>query len=292
VKKSGGGWTVDGKKYGLPLLKGILMVGLPGAGKSLSAKALGREWNLPVIDFDPSRVFSSRVGDSETNMRRALQIIDNMAPAILMIDEIEKGLAGLQSSSFSDSGVTARVIRSFLVWMQENTKPVFTVATANSIVALPPEMISRFDEVFFVNLPQLLERKDILRIHIKKLGRDPEKFNLDILAGKSQDLSGREIEQALREAMYDSFHNNVDLSQVSIEDALARKTSLITTMAEQLKAIIKWVGWDEVKGDGQRARYASTPEAGNIQRIRSEIDSLIKDVELGKLDQGSGGSCP
>ena len=260
------------------------MVGLPGCGKSLACKALGNSWGLPVVDFDPSRVFSSRVGDSESNMRRALQIVNNLAPCILMIDEIEKGLSGLQSSSFSDSGVTARVIRSFLVWMQENDKPVFVVATANNITSLPPEMISRFDETFFVNLPSPAERRDIFKIHINKLKRDPSKFDLDMLASKSQDLSGREIEQTLREAMYRSFHNGTDLKTDTILQVLGCKTTLVTTMAEQLRALVKWVGWDKKKSDGQRARYASTPDPQDMNRIQSEIASLISEVEKGSSD--------
>lgn len=292
VIKSAGGWTVDGKKFGLPLLKGVLLVGLPGCGKSLSAKALGNQWSLPVVDFDPSRVFSSRVGDSETNMRRVLQIVENLSPCIMMIDEIEKGLAGLQSSSYSDSGVTARVIRSFLVWMQECKKPVFTVATANNISNLPPEMISRFDEVFFVNLPQIKERKDIFNIHIKKLGRDPKNFDINALAEASQDLSGREIEQVLKEAMYSCFHDNIDLKTDAVLHALKHKTTLVTTMAEQLKNIIKWVGWDPEKQDGLRARYASITNIEDVNRVQTEIDALLKEIESGPMPGDDNGATP
>ena len=123
VTKSWGGWTVEGKKFGLPLLKGLLMIGPPGCGKSLLAKTLAHQWGLPAISFDPSRVFSSRVGESEYNIRRVLQIVENISPACIFIDEIEKAFAGSQSSTFSDSGVTARVIGTFLTWMQDCTKP-------------------------------------------------------------------------------------------------------------------------------------------------------------------------
>jgi SpoVK/Ycf46/Vps4 family AAA+-type ATPase len=292
IKKSAGGWTVEGKKYGLPLLKGILMVGIPGCGKTTTAKAIGNEWGLPVVDFDPSKIFTSRVGDSESNMRRVLQIVNTLSPCILFIDEIEKGLAGLQSSSYSDSGVTARVIRSFLIWMQENPLPVFTVATANSISNLPPELIGRFNEVFFVNLPQVAERKDIFSIHIKKLNREPKKFDLDALATKSIDLSGREIEQALNDAMYDSFHAGVDLNSDAILKVLNKKTSLVATMAEQINSLKKWVGWDKEKSDGLRAKFASTPDPDDLSRMQSAIDDLIKEVEnkpLSNGDQGVGG---
>ncbi len=279
IERSYGGWTVEGKAFGLPLLKGLLLVGLPGCGKSLIMKAIGTEWGLPVVDFDPSLIFSSRVGDSEQNMRRVLQIVENMSPCILAIDEIEKGLAGMQSSTFSDSGVTARVIRSFLIWMQECPKPVFTIATANNISQLPPELINRFDETFFVNIPQSFERKDIFEIHIKRLGRDPNKFDCIKLSELSKDLSGREIEQVLRESMYGAYHSKQELSTEIIAEVLEKKTNLITTMAEQLKALLKWVGWDDMKKDGIRARFASPSESLDIGRVHNEIDGILKEIE-------------
>jgi AAA+ superfamily predicted ATPase len=246
---------------------------------SMIMKAMGNEWGLPVVDFDPSLIFSSRVGDSEQNMRRVLQIVENMSPCILAIDEIEKGLAGMQSSTFSDSGVTARVIRSFLIWMQDSTKPVFVVATANNISYLPPELINRFDETFFVNLPQSFERKDIFDIHIRRLGRDPNKINTGKLAELSKDLSGREVEQVLREGMYEAFHSGKELTTKIIIEILGKKTNLITTMAEQLKALLKWVGWDDIKKDGIRARFASPSESLDIGRVHNEIDEILKNVE-------------
>lgn len=246
---------------------------------SMVMKAVGNEWGLPVVDFDPSLIFSSRVGDSEQNMRRVLNIVENMSPCILSIDEIEKGLAGMQSSTFSDSGVTARVIRSFLIWMQDCLKPVFVVATANNIQYLPPELINRFDETFFVNLPQSFERKDIFEIHIKKLGRDPSKIDCGKLAELSEDLSGREIEQVLREGMYGAYHNKKELSTKIIIEMLEKKTNLITTMAEQLKALLKWVGWDDIKKDGIRARFASPSETFDIGRVRNQIGEILKDIE-------------
>jgi SpoVK/Ycf46/Vps4 family AAA+-type ATPase len=242
-------------------------------------KAIGNEWGLPVVEFDPSLIFSSRVGDSEQNMRHVLKIVENLSPCILSIDEIEKGLAGMQSSTFSDSGVTARVIRSFLIWMQDSTKPVFVVATANNIQHLPPELINRFDETFFVNLPQSFERKDIFEIHIKKLNRKPEKIECGKLAEQSKDLSGREIEQVLKEAMYEAYFNKKELSTDIISEILEKKTNLITTMAEQLKYLLKWVGWDDIKKDGIRARFASPCESLDIGRVHCEIDEILKDVE-------------
>lgn len=281
VKKCSGGWSIEGQKFGLPFLKGLLLVGLPGCGKSLVCKAIGNQWGLPVIQFDPSRVFSSRVGDSEANIRRVLQIIENISPCVLMVDEIEKGFSGIQSSTFSDSGVTARVIGTFLIWMQECTKPVFTVATSNNIQYLPPELISRFDEVFFVNLPQFNERKEIFRIHLQRLNRDPNNFHLEQLANSSEFLSGREIEQVLRESMYDAFYQKKDLSDGFIKGCLKKKTSLIKTMGEQLKYLRDWVSWDDEKGDGLRARYAYYEDPEDRVRVTDEINKLIDDTEKG-----------
>jgi len=218
---------------------------------------------------------------------------------VLFIDEIEKGFAGMQSSTFSDSGVTARVIGSFLIWLQECTAPVFTVATSNAIHYMPPELISRFDECFFVNMPQANEREEILNIHLRKLNRDPEKFDVKSLADISQDLSGRELEQALKESMYDAFHSGEELTTEVIHKVLSRKTSLLTTMAEQLNFLLKWVGWDPEKKDGIRARFASPIQEMDRARVMSEIDKMLKEVSDKPLDgpsgllpgSGDGGKC-
>ena len=279
IKKSCGGWSIEGQKFGLPLMKGLLLVGLPGCGKSLICKAIGNQWGLPIVQFDPSRIFSSRVGESEGNIRRVLSIVENISPCVMFLDEVEKGFAGSQSSTFSDSGVTARVIGTFLSWMQDCTKPVFTVATSNNIHYLPPELIQRFDEKFFVSLPQMRERIEIYRIHLSKLKRDPSKFDLEALSQASQDLSGREIEQALREAMYDAFHDGIDISTQIILKVLAKKTSLLITMSESLKSMLTWVGWDKDKKDGIRARFAHPVEEDNLARLQDQINQLIQDVE-------------
>jgi hypothetical protein len=286
IRKSNGGWTVKGQEYGLPNLKGLLLIGLPGCGKSLAAKALGNEWKLPLIQFDPSKVFSSRVGESEANLRRVLQMIENISPCILFIDEIEKGFAGSQSSSFSDAGVTARVLGTFLTWMQDCTKPVFTIATSNNIAYLPPEMIQRFDEKFFVNLPSPSEQIEIFKIQLNKLKRDPAKFNIEKLVQNSKDLSGREIEQVLKEAMYDSFYAGKEIDTEAIAAVLKKKTNLLSTMAEQLKFILDWVEWDEDKKDGKRARFASKSDTLNIFKVKDEIDQILKDIEKKKPFSG------
>jgi SpoVK/Ycf46/Vps4 family AAA+-type ATPase len=221
------------------------------------------------------------VGVSENNMGRVLKIIEGIAPCVLFIDEIEKAFAGSQSSTFSDAGVTSRVIMKFLVWMQDCMAPVFTVATSNNIQYLPPEMISRFDETFFVNLPQDYEREEIFRIHINNLGRKDKFSDTDIkkLAEKSKDLSGREIEQVLKESMYDAFYAKNDIDLDIVLNALSKKTNLLLTMAEQLQFLMKWVGYDEDRKDGIRARFASPVDQLDMSRVQSEIDNLLKDID-------------
>ena len=281
VKKSYGGWTVEGKKYNLPVLKGVLMIGPPGTGKSMMMKAIGNEWKLPVINLDLSRVFSSRVGDSEANIRRILRIIENTAPCLCVVDEMEKSFAGSQSSTFSDSGVTARILAVFLSWMQDCEKPVFIAGTSNNIMYLPPELISRFDEIFFVNLPQERERQEIFRIHLKIVGRDPDKFDIATLAKNSDDFTGREIQQSIKESLYDAFSKNEEVNTQYILNVLSKKTNITTTFNEQLKALYKWVGWNKDKKDGIRARFASTPDDMDVARIQSEIDSIVGEIEKG-----------
>ena len=280
IKNSYGGWTMEGKKYGLPLKKGVLLVGVPGTGKSLSAKSLGTEWGLPVIKFEMSKLFSSRVGESEQNMHRVLRIFENVSPVIVFIDELEKSMAGIESSTFSDAGTTARTMATFLSWMQDNTKPVFIVATANAISYVPPELVSRFDKVFFVNLPQFNERKEIIKIHLKKFNRDPDKFNTDILSEKSKDLSGREIEQCIGEALYNAFHEKKEVTEDHIISVFNSKPGIKLTMKERIGNLLKWVGWDPQRKNGIRADFASVPD--DIDNVQAEIDQLISEIEDGK----------
>lgn len=286
IIKSQGGWTVEGKKFGLPLLKGLLLIGVPGTGKTLTAKAIGKEWGLPVINFDMSRVFSSRVGESEQNIRRILKIIEDVSPVIVFIDEMEKSMAGLDSSTFSDSGVTARLFGVFLTWMQENTKPVFIVGTANAIHYMPPELISRFDEVFFVNIPQYNERRDIFNIHLKRVKRNSEEFDIDLLARESKDLTGREIEQCIKESLYNVFYIKKDLSTEDILTVIRSKPGIKATMGEKIAGLMKWVGWDSDKQNGIRAKYASLPD--NIDNIQQEIEDLINEVNKNQDSAGNG----
>src|SRR5215510_9775980 len=175
------------------------MLGVQGCGKSLCAKAVSNQWQLPLLRFDMGRMFGSLVGSSEENVRRAIHVAESVAPAILWVDEIDKAFAGSQSSGGTDGGTTARVFGTFLTWLSEKKAPVFVVATANDISQLPPELLrkGRFDEIFFVDLPDREERTEIFRIHLLKRRRDAEQFDLPGLAEASKDFSGAEIEQAI-----------------------------------------------------------------------------------------------
>lgn len=284
-----GGWTNAGKKFGLPPLKGTILIGLPGCGKSRICEAVASEYKLNLIDFDPSRVFSSRVGESEGNMRMVLSRIDSLSPVILLINEIEKGFAGMQSSSMSDAGTTARTIGIYLQWMDDCDSNVFTVATCNQIRTLPPELISRFDEIFFVGIPDINERQEILEIQIKAVNRDPKNFNIIELAECCNRLSGREIMQVVKEAMYEAFSRletdkNADLNNEILKQALKRKIPIVKTMEQQLQYLVEWVGYDTERNDGVRARFANN-DADEIDKLFAEV--LLKSKSSSENQQAS-----
>src|SRR4051812_1337589 len=207
LRKRQSAFSEEARNFGLPRPKGILMIGIPGGGKSLTAKAVGAAWRLPLLRLDVGKVFAGIVGSSEENMRRAIQMAEAVAPSILWVDELEKGFSGTGSSNNSDGGTAARVFGSFITWLQEKTSPVFVIATANNVDELPPEMMrkGRFDEIFFVDLPTLPERREIVAIHVKRRGRDPDQFDLDLLAEKSEGMTGAEIEQAVVSALFDEY---------------------------------------------------------------------------------------
>ncbi len=230
------------RQFGLPEPKGLLLLGVQGAGKSLVAKAIASQWQLPLLRLDMGRLFSELVGSSEQNIRNALRLSESVAPCILWLDELEKGLAGATSSHLSDAGTTARVFGSFLTWMQEKTAPVFVVATSNDISVLPPEALrkGRFDEIFFIDLPNQQERKEIFAIHLKRRERSPETFDLERMARRSEGFSGAEIEQAVISALYDAFEAGRDLLDQDIQEALASSIPLSHTMDVQISHLRNW----------------------------------------------------
>ncbi len=249
-------FTSEARAFGLPAPKGILMLGVQGCGKSLCAKAVSNQWQLPLLRFDMGRMFGSFVGSSEENVRRAIAVAESVAPAILWVDEIDKAFAGAQGSGVSDGGTTARVFGTFLTWLSEKTAPVFVVATANDISQLPPELLrkGRLDEIFFVDLPTEAERADVFRIHLARRGRDANQFDIQALVAASSDLSGAEVEQAIISALYDAFSGQSELTTNHILTTLTQTVPLARTMEEQITGLRRWA-------EG-RARSASIAKNG------------------------------
>ena len=231
------------RQFGLPAPRGLLLLGVPGGGKSLVAKATANLWQLPLLRLDMGKVFSQMVGSSEENIRSALRLAETVSPAVLWLDEIEKGLAGTISSHRSDAGTTARVFGSFLVWLQEKTEPVFVIATSNNINLLPPELLrkGRFDEIFFVDLPSQREREEIFGIHLAKRHRDPDRFDLVQLARETDGFSGAEIEQVIIAALYDAFDDSErELNMDGLKHAITATVPLSRTMREQVNGLRNW----------------------------------------------------
>lgn len=245
-------FTEKARQFGLPAPKGVLLIGIQGCGKSLCAKAVSKAWDMPLLRFDMGRMFSSFVGSSEENMRRAIAVAESIAPAILWVDEIDKAFAGARSSGSTDGGTTARVMSTFLTWLSEKQKPVFVLATANDISQLPPELLrkGRLDEIFFVDLPSLPERRLIFQIHLKKRRRDAAKFDLDALAAACEGYSGAEIEQAIISGLYDAFSLGRDLETPDLLQSIRETVPLSRTMSERIASLRAWA-------EG-RARFASS----------------------------------
>lgn len=245
----------DAKAYGLPAPKGIALIGIPGTGKSLTAKMVASLWHLPLIRMDIGAMFGSLVGESEENARTALRLAEAVAPCVLWIDELEKAL----STGDGDSGTSMRVFGTLLSWMQDKKKPVFIVATANDITRLPPELLrrGRFDEIFFLDLPNETERKAIFDVHIRKRGRDPVNFDLDRLAAASNGYVGAEIEQTVIDAMYLAFSDERapcrEFNDDDICAAIKRLVPMSRSQRERIDFLRTWVE------DG-RASSASLPE--------------------------------
>jgi ATP-dependent 26S proteasome regulatory subunit len=269
--KRGRGFDKGAKDFGLTYPRGILLLGIPGTGKSLTAKAIGNEWHFPLLRLDMGKIFGGIVGESERNIREALNIAEAIAPSIVWIDEIEKGMSGISSSGSTDGGTTARVLGTFLTWMQEKTKPVFVVATANDISQLPPELLrkGRVDEIFFVDLPTEKEREEIIKIHLKKKNRKPKDFNTKELAKKSKGFSGAELEEVVKEALFQAYDKEREVNDEDILEAIDKTFPLSRTMHETIEKMRKWAK--------SRAVSASTDEPEKLDKEQ--------DKELPKLKQ-------
>jgi SpoVK/Ycf46/Vps4 family AAA+-type ATPase len=261
VKETQATWSDAGAKFGLTPPKGVLCVGVWGCGKSLSVKAMGSAWGLPVVQLEMGRLRSSGVGESEAAVYRAIRVIEAIAPCIVWMDEAEKSLSGNASSGQSDAGTTSRMIGILSTWLQETQAKVCLAMTANSLKGLPVEFVNRMDERFFFDIPSESDRVDILKIHLAKRRQKVATFNLAELSSKGRGLVGREIEQAIRDAMVKSFVEKKDgLDEDILGAALASKPRLLKTMADEIKEIVDWVGYDPEAGDGIRARFASDPD--------------------------------
>lgn len=240
--RRGGAFSDRARAYGLPNPRGLLLVGIQGTGKSLTAKAIAHHWHLPLLRLDVGRLFAGLVGESESRTRQTIELAEALAPCILWIDEIDKGFAGLDGKG--DSGTTSRVFGTFITWLAEKKTPVFVVATANNIRALPPEMLrkGRFDEIFFVGLPNRTEREAIFKVHLAKL-RPHNLGNYDTkrLAYETPDFSGAEIEQTIIEAMHIGFSQNRDFTTDDILEAASQIVPLAKTAQEQIEFLQQWV---------------------------------------------------
>ncbi|PZU33828.1 MAG: ATPase [Actinomyces sp.] len=255
-------WLAEAKEYGIPAPRGVLITGVPGCGKSLTAKAIAATWRLPLLRLDIGKVFSGIVGSSESNLRTAIRSAEAAAPAVLWVDEIEKGFAGV--SGTGDSGTASRVFGSFLTWMQEKTTPVFVIATSNNVQSLPPELLrkGRFDEIFFVDLPAPREREQIWSLHVRKhIGAAPhhagfvfdDALRADLVA-VTEGFSGAEIEQAVVAALFDAFSERREIRGGDLRLAVERSVPLSVTQAESLAGIRVWAS--------ERAVSASDSSAG------------------------------
>lgn len=275
-------WSSDATKYNLPSPKGVLITGVPGCGKSLIAKSISAMWKMPLLRLDMGSIFSSLLGSSEENMRKAIKMSEAIAPSILWIDEIEKGFSGVNSSS--DSGVATRIFGTFLTWMQEKTSPVFVIATANNISSLPSEFLrkGRFDEIFFVDLPTKKERKDIFKVHFNKNINNPEimkSINIDDklfenLAEITEGFVGAEIEQIVISALFEAFHENRGLIKEDFIKVIKNTIPLSVTQAEQIIRIREWANIRAVAATAREDRNEYSDKNTNDSEVAKYKDEM------------------
>lgn len=239
--RRGGAFSEQARSYGLPHPRGLLLVGIQGTGKSLTAKAIAHHWHLPLLRLDVGRLFGGLVGESESRTRQMIQLAEALAPCVLWIDEIDKAFSGLGGKG--DAGTANRVFGTFITWLAEKTSPVFVVATANEIQALPPEMLrkGRFDEIFFVGLPTQTERHSIFTVHLSRLRpHNLKHYDIERLAYETPDFSGAEIEQTIIEAMHIGFSQNRDFTTEDILEAASQIVPLARTATEQIRFLQDW----------------------------------------------------
>ncbi|MBD2862922.1 AAA family ATPase [Paenibacillus oceani] len=241
LNKRNDSWSEEAVRYGLSAPKGVLLTGVPGCGKSLVAKAVSSLWTLPLLRLDVGKLFGMWIGTSESKMRSAIQMAEAIAPCVLWIDEIEKGFRGV--GAIGDSGTANRVFGTFLTWMQEKTKMVFVIATANDISGLPPELMrkGRFDEIIFVDLPNAEERRQIVRLHLqKRLKKLLDEAEIDTIVRKTDGFSGAELEQVILSGLFEAFAERRDVVMQDILQAVQATVPLSVTQTEKIDALRKW----------------------------------------------------
>lgn len=241
LNRARAGFSPEARQLNLKPPRGILVLGVQGCGKSLAAKFVAREWQLPLLRLDAGRLFDKYVGESERNFRRAVAQAESLAPVVLWIDELEKGIGGTEAAD-SDGGVGRRITGAFLTWLQEHRGGVFVAATANDVSRLPPELLrkGRFDEVFFVDLPGRPERAEIFRIHLKLRNQDPDRFDLDRLSAAAEGFSGAEIEQAVIASLYRCLHEKAELATAHILDECRNTIPLSVSRREEIDGLRNW----------------------------------------------------
>jgi len=238
-----GAWEDSAREFGLEPPRGMIILGVQGCGKSLCARAVAGEWKLPLVKFDTSAVYDKYIGETEKRIRKVFQVAEGLAPCVLWIDELEKVFAGSGPDSASaDAGVSSRLLASFLSWMQDRKAAVFVAATCNNVTVLPPELIrkGRFDELFFVDLPNQAERKQIFSIQLAKRKRNPADSDLEKVAAAAKGYSGAEIDVAVQGGLYAAYSEKKPLTTQSLLDALAQTVPLSITRAEEIQTLREW----------------------------------------------------
>jgi SpoVK/Ycf46/Vps4 family AAA+-type ATPase len=230
----------EARQFGLEAPRGVLLLGVQGCGKSLLARSVAAEWQLPLVRLDPATLYDKFIGETEKNLRRALATVEAMAPVVLWIDEIEKGFAG--GGGEEDGGTSVRLLGSFLTWFQEREPGVFVVATANNVSALPPELLrkGRFDELFFIDLPEPDVRREILALHLERRGRQAVDYDLDRLIERSDGFSGAELEQAVVAGLYTAYAEKSELTTEILLREIEAAVPLSVTMAERVTSLRNW----------------------------------------------------
>lgn len=241
IAKRQGALSPEAKAFGLPPPKGVVLLGVQGCGKTMAARVVARIWGLPLLKMEAGRLYDMYIGESEKNLDEALTLAEHMAPCVLLVDEIEKGF-GAGGGAAADGGLSKRVLGRLLGWLQDRTAPVFVVATCNRVQDLPPELLrkGRFDEIFFVDLPDEGGRREILSLHLKRRGRAPEGFELDRLARASEGFSGAELEQAIVSGLYTAFANSARLDTDGLEAEMRTTQPLSVVRREEVEALRAW----------------------------------------------------